>query len=559
VSTSKTLTRKQKIYNRWRTSLNIQWLLLLALAVAALIVKKYQPAFFYQFALVFLYTLITLFLKEIFLHRNILYFHRFPWFFAFLNVSVVFALYTLGYFPLNFLFVLYILLIYDSIAGFSRKELRLTVILASLAFLVNIITLWPHGAEVYLQAGLSHLYILQGIGIFLSLFFIILASLTALFRSRQAEDLIQNLEQLLHEKERNLKQLYEVNAALEEKYAASYTLSLIQQYLLHEMQDPKLLEKITDIIQGVSGSSVCAILSLEDDFQEADEPAARNLQLLAVSGAKDPSSLIRLFGDPESLAYRVLDGKKPSNEKEATAKERALWNRLGIKSFFLIPLFTKEEEIGLMFVAHSQEGAFNRDQLEFLQLIANQLSLALENILLHQKTQKLAWHDPLTGLCNRYYLNHYLATQEEKLGSTLTLGCIIFDLDHFKQVNDQYGHVTGDKVLKKVGAIIRKHAEAEEGWLPGRFGGEEFILIATGNGDHGCEPSRLKKVAENIRKQIEQTTFTSRDGKTFSLTISGGIACIPQQAKNTDEMIIKADEALYRAKGAGRNRVVIYS
>ncbi len=267
-----------------------------------------------------------------------------------------------------------------------------------------------------------------------------------------------------------------------------------------------------------------------------------------------------MIEDPESPAYRVLEAKKPSNEKDASPEERAHWNRMGIQSFFLLPLFTKEEEIGLMLVAHSQEGAFNRDQQEFLQLIANQLSLALENILLHQKTQKLAWHDPLTGLCNRYYLNHYLATQEEKFGSALALGCAIFDLDHFKQVNDQYGHITGDMVLKKAAAIIRKHAEAEGGWLPGRFGGEEFILVATCEGSGCCcESSHLKEVAESIRRQIEQTTFTSRDGKTFSLTISGGIACIPNQAKNTDEMIIKADEALYRAKRAGRNRVIIYS
>ena len=320
-----------------------------------------------------------------------------------------------------------------------------------------------------------------------------------------------------------------------------------------------MLEKITDIIQGVSGSSFCAILGLKDDYQEADEPAPRDLHLLAISGAIDHPALIRLIEDPESLAYRVLAEKKPRNKKDASPEERALWDQLGIKSIFFIPLFTKEEEIGLMLVAHSQEEAFNKDQLEFLQLIANQLSLALENILLHQKTQVLAWHDPLTGLCNRYYLNRFLGIQEDKAGSAQTLGCIIFDIDHFKQVNDQYGHVTGDKVLKKVANIIRKHAEAEEGWLPGRFGGEEFILIDNRNGTKRCEPSSLKKVAERIRKQIEQTTFTSRDGETFSLTISGGIACIPEQAKNTDEMIIRADEALYRAKRAGRNRIVVYS
>lgn len=559
MSTSKTHTRKQRLYNRWRTSQNIKWVLLFVLAVATLIVKYYQPSALRRFALVFGYTFLTMFLKEVLLRRNINYFHRFFWFFVFLNVSMVFAAYNLGYFPVNFLFVLYILVIYDSITGTSSKELQLTVILSIAAFLANIIILWPN-LELYRQVGPIPLYILQGIGIFLSIFFIILASSMAVTRSRQAENLIKNLEQLLDEKERNLEQLHKVNAALEEKYAASYTLSLIQQYLLHEMQEPKLLEKITDIIQGVSGSSFCAILGLKDDYQEADEPAPRKLQLLAVSGLKDSSALIWLTENPESLAYRVLAEKKLKNEKDASAEECALWDQLGVKSFFLLPLFTKEDEIGLMLVAHSQEEAFNKDQLEFLQLIANQLSLALENILLHQKTQVLAWHDPLTGLCNRYYLNRFLGIQEDKIGSTQTLGCIIFDLDHFKQVNDQYGHITGDKVLKKVANIIRKHAEAEEGWLPGRFGGEEFILIATGDSNKKhCGISHMKKVAESIRKQIEQTTFTSRDGETFSLTISGGIACIPKQAKNTDEMIIKADEALYRAKRAGRNRIVVYS
>lgn len=559
MSTRQTLTRKQKLYNRWRTSQNTQWVLLFVLAVATLIVKYYQPSALRLFTLVSAYSFLTVSLKEILLRRNIRYCQRFYWLFVFLNVSMVFAVYNLGYFPINFLFALYILLIYDSIAGASGKELRLTVILSVLAFLANIIILWPH-AELYRQAGLIHLYILQWIGIFLSVFFIILASLMAFIRSRHAEDLIRNLERLVDEKERNLQQLHKVNAALEEKYAASYTLSLIQQYLLHEMQEPKLLEKIADIIQGVSGSSFCAILGLQDDYQEADEPAPRKLQLLAVSGLKDSSALIWLTENPESLAYRVLAEKKLKNEKDASAEECALWDQLGVKSFFLLPLFTKEDEIGLMLVAHSQEEAFNKDQLEFLQLIANQLSLALENILLHQKTQVLAWHDPLTGLCNRYYLNRFLGIQEDKIGSTQTLGCIIFDLDHFKQVNDQYGHITGDKVLKKVANIIRKHAEAEEGWLPGRFGGEEFILIATGDSNKKhCGISHMKKVAESIRKQIEQTTFTSRDGETFSLTISGGIACIPKQAKNTDEMIIKADEALYRAKRAGRNRIVVYS
>ena len=532
------------IYRRRRLTMNIQQVIVLFLGVTAPLIRQLRPDLFYYYLFVLFYNLGIILVKRILLRGKDSADNRFFKVFTFLDVTAIFTLYNLGLFPLNFLIILYFLLIYTATVEVFPGELKMTIILSIPAFLINTVLLWNPGAHTMHEMGFS--YLLQVLGIAGSLLIMILTGLLSFSHSRQAKNLITDLEKVLVEKENNLRRLYETNATLEEKYAASYTLTLIQQYLLHEMKEPALLEKITDVIQGVLGSTMCAIFGVTKDNAE-------NLKLLAVSGTKDFSSLLQLINKPGGLIYQVLEKKTVGNEKDASPEELAEWQRQGIKTFFLIPLFTQEDKIGVMLAAHSQEGVFNRDQLELLQIIGNQLSLALENIILHQKTQQLAWHDPLTGLYNRYYINNYLSGLEEEQGEDLVLGCIIFDIDHFKQVNDRHGHLTGDQVLKKIAAILREETETENGWLSGRFGGEEFILLKV-TGDVG----HLKKTAENIRHRIGLTTFTSTKEENFSLTISGGIAAVPEQAKNIDELFIRADEALYRAKASGRNRIMVH-
>lgn len=533
------------IYRRRRLILNIQKLIVLVMVVTSQPVRDIRPNLFPYYLFIIFYNLVTILIKKILLRREDSSTQRFLKLFAFFDVTAIFVLYNLGLFPLNFLIILYFLLIYNATAEVFPGELKMTVILSVPAFLINIVLLWNPGAHILHEMGFTYLF--QVLSIAGSILIMIMTGLISFSYSRHNNRLIANLEKVLVEKENNLHQLYKTNAALEEKYAASYTLTLIQQYLLHEMKDPGLLEKITDVIQGVLGSTMCAIFGVNKNNTEG-------LKLLAVSGTRDFSDLLQLINKPDGFIYQVLEKKTVGNEKDVSPEELSEWQQQGIKSFFLLPLFTQEEKIGVMVAAHSREGVFNGDQLELLQIIANQLSLALANVILHRKTQQLAWRDPLTGMYNRYYINNYLSTLEKEQGENLVLGCVIFDIDHFKQVNDHHGHLTGDQVLKKIAAILREETEREEGWLSGRFGGEEFILLKN-TGDLG----HLLKTAENIRRRIGLTTFTSMKGENFSLTISGGIAAVPEQAGNIDELFIRADEALYRAKASGRNRIIIYT
>lgn len=179
-------------------------------------------------------------------------------------------------------------------------------------------------------------------------------------------------------------------------------------------------------------------------------------------------------------------------------------------------------------------------------IIANQVSLALENTRLHKETKLMAWHDSLTGLYNRNYLNIFLSIVKDSTSNRL--GCIIFDLDRFKVVNDTYGHTTGDVVLKKLASILAKHTTP--GRIAVRYGGEEFIML-----DLNSSAEELVALSEKIRKEVAAQKFWTATGQEFSITISCGVAL---DNTSFDNVFAKADTALYQAKNQGRDQVVLY-
>lgn len=131
--------------------------------------------------------------------------------------------------------------------------------------------------------------------------------------------------------------------------------------------------------------------------------------------------------------------------------------------------------------------------------------------------------------------------------------CILFDIDHFKLINDTYGHLSGDEVLRKLGIMLRSKDIFRENDIVARYGGEEFIVILQEtNYKHALIP------AERLREKIKQVEFESEDGKKFSITISGGISEFSVKDTTNEDIINRADQALYFAKENGRDRIVIY-
>lgn len=168
----------------------------------------------------------------------------------------------------------------------------------------------------------------------------------------------------------------------------------------------------------------------------------------------------------------------------------------------------------------------------------------------YQQTISLAITDGLTGLYNRHYLNAHLDNMvRQSINNNKPLSLMIMDMDHFKQVNDTYGHDTGDAVLKQLAEIIIKTVRSAD--LAARFGGEEFVVLMP-----ETDKNQAKDAAERIRKIVENTEFKLSTGQTFKKTISIGVAFLDEMGDSGQGLLKRADEALYKAKNGGRNKVV---
>ena len=161
--------------------------------------------------------------------------------------------------------------------------------------------------------------------------------------------------------------------------------------------------------------------------------------------------------------------------------------------------------------------------------------------------------DPLTGIFNRRYLDRRLIEEVARARRyRLPLSIMMFDIDHFKQINDGYGHPAGDKVLASLAEIVAK--DLRESDVVARYGGEEFIVIAP-----HTEHSNAIEVAERLRRQIESHSFSLGDEpddiREINVTTSIGVASLSEEVNSVEKLIHAADAQLYRAKHEGRNQV----
>ena len=170
---------------------------------------------------------------------------------------------------------------------------------------------------------------------------------------------------------------------------------------------------------------------------------------------------------------------------------------------------------------------------------------------LKEELHEQAIHDPLTGLYNRRYLNETLAreiTRVERENNSLSV--IMSDIDHFKMINDTYGHPVGDKFLMEIASLMKKHTRDSD--IVCRYGGEEFLLVFP-----GTALASAARRAEEIRQQCAEIII-QHEGIDLNVTMSLGVATYPTHGKEAEEIIIKVDKALYQSKQSGRNRVTAW-
>ncbi|MDA3833969.1 MAG: sensor domain-containing diguanylate cyclase [Spirochaetales bacterium] len=210
------------------------------------------------------------------------------------------------------------------------------------------------------------------------------------------------------------------------------------------------------------------------------------------------------------------------------------------------PLIHKGAAIGVVLLAAAEP--FSDKVLYGFEMCIRTLTLALRNAVTYEQLQQLAANDPLTGVYNRRF--GMVRLQEEfsrSVRSQIPIGVIMVDIDHFKSVNDTYGHTVGDKILVTMSRIAKM--ALREGDIMLRYGGEEFLVIMPGANRHDSE-----FVAERLRRMVEEAK-TPYGNQQISITVSLGFASYPEtEVSHENELVSLADNALYEAKERGRNR-----
>ncbi|HEY8462588.1 MAG TPA: GGDEF domain-containing protein [Bacillota bacterium] len=323
---------------------------------------------------------------------------------------------------------------------------------------------------------------------------------------------------------------------LEEKYAQSYTFRFIQEQISRELNSNELLNKALDVVTGVFGSRRSIIYMMDE--------AKNALVAKASLGYKDSSELrSEIPFNEDNLYTRTCKEKKvftiTADEAGSDAGEPY--------QLIMVPLNTRHSCLGLMVLEVDIYRIINDELREFAASIARELSLSLENAYLYDKLRNMAVRDGLTGVYNRMYLMSYMQELFKCKPSSVTV--MIFDLDNFKLINDQFGHLSGDMVLKITAKIT---VEIVKQGIVARYGGEEFVIVLP-----DTDQKTACQIGEKIRRAVETHQFLAQDGSRIPVTLSIGLASYPLVAGNYTELLQLADRALYQAKNSGRNRMCI--
>jgi diguanylate cyclase (GGDEF)-like protein len=343
------------------------------------------------------------------------------------------------------------------------------------------------------------------------------------------------------------REIFVLNEKHEEQLKEQRILNSISHILNRSQTLSELSKNALDLISKVLRVERGYIVLHNQEKKGFELIAQRNFQNKTQSTLTDANqqysnTLVRRCYD--NAEFIIIDDAQAS----LTLSDAHSIDASGVRSIAVIPLLQLEQVLGVIYLESSSHShCFEQRHQSFLATFAAHTSIALNNVQLYKR----ATTDDLTGLYTRQYIDERLAQEIERAKRyQRPFSILMVDLDHFKQVNDTFGHTTGDLVLQIVADILTE--ELRDSDIAGRLGGEEFIIIL---GE--TELDGAINFAERIREEIESKEIV-KDNKIIKVTASIGLACYKLSHKERVERLIEeADKALYQAKSNGRNRVVI--
>jgi two-component system, cell cycle response regulator len=302
-----------------------------------------------------------------------------------------------------------------------------------------------------------------------------------------------------------------------------------------------LLSRIAELVVQLINAKACSVMLLDAD--------RRRLLAKAAYGLRTERMHTLSFAIGEGVAGWVVERGESVLIGDVAQDPRFValpFNQTPIASMLCVPLLARGERVGVVTATSDAVNAFHADDLELVRFIAMTIALDIENVRLH----RVAVTDPLTGAYNREFLIARLPQEiDQAIDREAALSLAMVDVDHFKAVNDQYGHGVGDVVLAEVARRLRGAIRA--GDLLVRYGGEEFLVVLP-----KADAGRAWEVGERMRQRVCERAFDIGDGLALLLRVSVGIAQW-RTGETMPDLIERADAAMYGAKQRGRNRVEV--
>jgi diguanylate cyclase (GGDEF)-like protein len=299
----------------------------------------------------------------------------------------------------------------------------------------------------------------------------------------------------------------------------------------------ELVHSVCALVQRCFPCDHASVLLKEED----------NLVLRAHAG-----SLALRFAEGEQVAY-TKDWWKTTFESATIRGEGDIPDAGSLTSLsdeavsrLSVPMISYGQPLGLLVLSSRTRNFFEHTDTQPLESVADIFASAIQNAHYVQKVKQLAYLDGLTGIFNRRYFDIRISEEIERARRYGTdLSIIIVDVDRFKTLNDDFGHLLGDEVLRQVSSLLSRHVRKID--VVCRYGGEEFAILLPQTASQ-----QALTVADKLRAALAEWQFP---GVPRSLTISGGVAMFPDHGITRDQLVQAADAALYAAKQAGRNRI----
>jgi diguanylate cyclase (GGDEF)-like protein len=270
------------------------------------------------------------------------------------------------------------------------------------------------------------------------------------------------------------------------------------------------------------------------------------LRIRAYEGRLTPNLAMGSILTGSGLGARALATGRSVIENDVHGVDGYIAGFAETQAEMCVPLIIFGEKLGVLALESAQKNAFDPEDIQPLESVADICAAAIQNAHNFDRMKQLAYVDGLTGIHNRRYFEMRIVEELERAGRFQgRMSLIMIDIDNFKKMNDEFGHLLGDEMLRAVSSILKQQLRKMD--MVCRYGGDEFAIVVPETAGESA-----MRVAEKLRRQVETHFFP---GVPRPVTISCGVADYPAHGITRDEIVAAADSALYLAKQAGRNRV----